>query len=177
MKKFLLALVALVALSAASEAAYLDTIVADPTHPKVSASLLYTPKLEFDGGVSDVALVFHQADPHDSLWPQKWIESGVPALSWTLLECGVGGNTQSAFGECGSSVDVAPTLLSPLTAQLRKAGGRYALAADLIVSPDGNGLKIGWSWKGNFVQGGGITRFDDLRFAPRLKLGYNYKFK
>lgn len=159
-----------------ARAAYLDTIVQDPTHPKMSASLLYTSKLDFDGGVTDVALVYHKADPKDSLWPQKLIDAGVPALSWTLLESGVGGNRQTAFLDFGPSVDVAPTLLSPLTNALSKAGGTYAKAALLIVSPDGNGVKLGFGWKGNVIQNGGLTRFDDLRFAPRFKVGYNYQF-
>ena len=174
--KSLIAALLLAAAAIPARASYLDTIVSDYKHPKLSASMLYTPKLDFDGGVTDVALIYHKADPKDSLWPQKLIDAGVPALSWTLLESGVGGNRQTAFLDFGASVDVAPTLLSPLTNALAKAGGKAAVIGALIVSPDGNGVKIGISWKGNVVTNYGLTRFDELRFSPRFKIGYNYQF-
>lgn len=155
---------------------YLEAIVSDPSHPKMSASLQYTSKLDFDGGVTDVALVYHRADPHDSLWPQKWIDAGVPAISWTLLECGAGGNTKTAFGECGASVDLAQTLLSPLSSALKTAGGKYAAFGSLLVSPNGGGVKLGVGWKSNLIENGGFARFDDMRFPPRYKFGYTYLF-
>ena len=155
-------------------AAYLDTIVANPAHPYLSASMLYTSKLVLDGGVTDVALVWHVADPKDSLWPQKWIDAGVPALSWTLLECGAGGNTSSGFAECGASLDAAPTILGPLVSALNKAGGKYATVASLIANPNGNGVKLGVSWKANLLENGGVPQFDKIRAPVRYKVGYNY---
>lgn len=174
MKSLIAAL--LIAVSVPAKAANLDTIVTDYAHPKLSASLLYTPSGVFDGGVTDVALVYHKADKNDSLWPQKLMEAGIPALSWTLLECGAGGNSSSAFAECGASVDIAPTLLSPITGALSRAGGNYAVIGKLLVSPDGNGLKLGISWKGNLITNGSVTPFDRIAFSPRLKIGYNYQF-
>lgn len=166
----------LVALTIPANASYIDTIVSDPFHPKMSLSLMYTSKMESDGGVTDVALAFHKADPKDSLWPQKLIDAGVPALTWTLLECGVGGNRDSAFAECGASIDAAQTMLGPIASALKNAGGYYAVFGNMLVSSDGGGVKIGMGWKSNIIQRGGFEQLDHLRFPPRYKLGYMYQF-
>lgn len=174
MRKILAAL--LLSLPAIAKAAYLETIFKDPAHPYVSASVLYTPRFDFDGGMTDVAIVYHKADVNDSLWPKSWINAGVPALSWQLIELGIGGDRHTAFGSAGSSVDLAATLLGPLASVLKAQGGTYATASNLLVSPDGSGLKIGYGGKTVFLQNGGLVDFKDLRVVGRWKLGYVYRF-
>lgn len=155
---------------------YFNTIVKDPTHPKMSAELLYTPKIEFDGGVTDVALVYHKGDPTDTLWPQPLLDIGAPPFSWTLFEMGAGGNRDTGFIHTGASINVAPTLLGPLTEGLKSAGGTYAKIGTLLVAPDGGGVKLGIGWKTNIVRNGGFERFDHLSMPPRYGIGYTYQF-
>lgn len=155
---------------------YFETILKDPKHPKVSASVLYTSQLEFDGGVTDIALVYHKADRDDTLWPQKLLDLGMPPLSWTLLELGVGGNRQSAFARGGIAVDVAPSLLSPLKDALHSVGGLAGRFGSLLVAENGNGVKMSVGWKTNILQNGAVQRLNDLRFPPRYGLGYTYVF-
>lgn len=175
MKKMILAaLVCLGGLDA--RAAYFNTIVSDPAHPKISAKLLYTSKFALDGGLSDVALVYHKADPADCLWPKKLLDLGFPPVSWTLLEAGAGGNRETAFTHLGVSVNFAPTLLGPLINALDKIGGKAEALGMLLVSPDGSGLSLGLGWKANVVQNGGVVPFDHLRFPPRYSMGYVYQF-
>lgn len=155
---------------------YFDTIIKDPAHPKMSAQLLYTPQFDFDGGVTNVALVYHKADPTDTLWPRKLLDLGMPPISWTLLEVGLGGNRQTAFVHGGLAVDVAPTLLGPLTNALKAAGGTAAKIGSLIVAPNGSGVKLSVGWKTNVIQNGGLVRLHDLRLPPRYGFGYSYQF-
>lgn len=168
--------VLLLTLSVKSKAAYIETIFNDPKHPYLSASALYTPKFEFDGAQTSVAIAYHRADPKDSLWPQKWIDAGVPALSWQLLELGAGGDTHSGFVSAGASVDLGPTLLGPLAGLLGSAGGSYATAGKLLVSPDGSGLKLGYGAKSVLIQNGGLVDWKDIRIVGRYEVGYVYKF-
>lgn len=155
---------------------YFDTIVRDPKHPKVSASILYTSKADFDGGETSIALVYHKGDPTDTLWPQKLLDLGMPPLSWSLLELGFGGNRDSAFIRPGFAVDVAPTLLGPLKDALHAVGGVAGRFGSLLVAEDGTGVKLSVGWKTNLIQNGGIQRFDDLRLPPRYGIGYTKVF-
>lgn len=174
MKLLLAALIFACALPA--RAAYLKTFFQDPAHPKVSGSMLLTSRGDFDGGESDLALIFHKADPAETLMPQALLDLGIKPVSWTLLEGGAGGNTHTGFLSAGPGVYVAPTLLGPLTQALEAAGGNYAVLGHLLVSPDGSGLRLGVHWKANVINNGGLTRFNDLRFPPRYVFGYGYQF-
>ena len=156
--------------------AYICSLFQDPRSLYLSAAALYTPKFDFDGALTDIATVYHKADPHDTLWPQSWINAGVPALSWQLLELGLGGDRKTAFVAAGASVDLAPTLLGPLARVLDNAGGNNAVASKLIVDPDGSGLKIGYGGKMLVIENGGLLDWKDLRIVGRWKLGYVYKF-
>jgi hypothetical protein len=154
---------------------FLRTIVSDPTHPKLSARLLFTSKFVADGGVTDVALVYHK---HDGLepWPAVLENAGIVCPSFTLLEVGAGGNAASAFVDAGLSVNIAPTLLTPLTSALKTAGGTAAVVGNLLVAPDGSGLSLGFGWKSNVIDNRALVRFDDLRFPPRYSVGYTWQF-
>lgn len=176
MKHFLLAVALICFGSNAYAGPYFDTFFRDPSHPKISAQILYTSRFDFDGGVSDVALVYHKADPGDSLWPKTFLAAGIPPLSWTLLEVGGGGNTQTGFVHFGTSINVAPTVLGPAIAALHNAGGKAAAFGNLLVSPDGSGLKLSLGWKADVVENGGFRRFNELRFPPRYGIGYVYQF-
>lgn len=155
---------------------YFSTLLQDPMHPKVSASFLYTPSFVPDGGVTNVALVYHKADPDNTLWPQSFLDAGFKPLSWTLLEVGIGGNRETAFFHGGLSVNIGPTLLGPLTQKLAEAGGKYATFGSFLVSPDGSGVKIGLGWKTNIIRNGGLANIKDMRFPPRYSFGYVYVF-
>lgn len=166
----------LFAAKSAKAAPYFDNLARDPQHPKVSASALYTPRMQPDGAVSNVALVWHKADPADCLWPAALLNAGFPPISWTLLEVGGGGNTRSGFADFGAGVNVAPTLLGPLTAAMNRAGGNWKAAGSLISNPNGSGLKVGVDWKSSVVSNGGLLRFNQMRLNDRLSFGYAYQF-
>jgi len=172
-----LLLVSLLAIaSSASARPYFDTVFKDPKHPKISASVLYTADGKFDGGMTNVAVVYHKADPDNSLLPRKIRDLGVEPISWTLLELGGGGNQENAFGAGGTSIDVAPALLGPIKKVLERAGGRAAKFAPLLVSSNGSGVKLGISWKADIIKHGRFQRFNDLSFPPRYTVGYTYQF-
>lgn len=175
MKHWLIA-VSLICFGSQAHAAYFDTLFRDPTHPKIAVSSLFTPKFVFDGAESDVALVFHKADPNETIIPQRLLDAGVKPVSWTLLEAGAGGDRHTGFASVGPGIYVAGTLLGPLTALLEYAGGTYATVGKLLVSPDGGGLRLGIHWKANAVENGALVPFNHLRFAPRYVLGYSYQF-
>lgn len=156
---------------------YFETILKDPAHPKVGVGVLYTPSFEFDGGVTDVALIFHRADPTDTLWPQQLLDLGFPPISWTLLEVGGGGNRETAFIHAGASVNLAPTVLGPLVKGLERAGGVPAKIGQLLVLPDGSGgVRFGVGWKVNAVRNGGVAPLNEWRAPPRYGVGYVYQF-
>lgn len=155
---------------------YFHTLLREYKTPKMSASVLYTSKFVFDGGVTDVALIYHKADPTDTLWPDSLLKLGMPPLSWTLLEVGAGGNRETGFVHAGASINVAPTLLGPITGALKAAGGTAATIGTLLVAPNGSGLKISLGWKTDLIQDGQIVRLNALRFPPRFGLGYTYAF-
>lgn len=177
MKKTLLAALLLAGPAARAAAdPYFRTILQDPTHPKISASALYTSRGEFDGGVTDVALVYHKASAEDTLWPRQLLELGAPPISWTLVEVGAGGNRQTAYVRGGLAVDVAPTLLGPLTQALERAGGLAAKFGNLIASHDGSGVKLSLGWKTTVVRNGGVPPLNEWSFPPRYGIGYCVAF-
>lgn len=155
---------------------YFETILKDPAHPRIGAGVLYTPAFEFDGAVTDVALVFHRANPDDTLWPKQLLDIGFPPISWTLLELGGGGNRESGFVHGGASVNLAPTVLGPLTKALEHAGGRYAAIGRLLEAPNGSGIRFGVGWKANVIRDGGIAPLNTMTLPPRYSVGYLFQF-
>ena len=155
---------------------YFQTLLKDPTHPKISVSAIYTPALVFDGMITDVAVVYHKADRNNTLWPQKALDMGLEPLSWTLLEIGFGGNSDSGFVSAGISVNAAPTLLGPLVKALSSIGGKAAAFGALIIDKDGNGVKLSLRWKADLIKTGGLTNLNDLSFPPRYGFGYTFAF-
>ncbi len=176
MKSLIAAVALLLAAAPAKASPYFDTVFRDPAHPKISAALLYTPRFDFDGGVSDVAVIYHKGDPANTVWPKALLDMGIPPVSWSLLELGAGGNRQTGFVHFGTSVNVAPTLLGPLASGLKGLGGKAAVAGNLLVAPNGGGVKLSLGWKANAVEDGAIVRFNRLRFPPRYGVGYTYQF-
>lgn len=175
MKKFLAALLIFVPTLSFAQP-YFNTLYSDPLHPKISATALFTSKADFDGTVGDVALVYHKANPEDSLWPRALLNAGFPPISWTLWEIGAGGDGHSSFVHTGASLDIAPTLLGPLVGLLHRAGDTASRFGDILANEDGSGLRIGLGWKGNVIENGDVLRFNRWRFAPRYGVGYSYVF-
>lgn len=176
-----LALTAAVLLSLASSTPafagpYFNTVLKDPLHIPVSMQVLFTPQFGVDGGVTDAAMVWHKGSPDDSMWPQTLLNLGFPPVSWTLLELGAGGNTEDAFVHAGAGLNVAPTVLGPLTQALSAAGGTYAAFGKLLVAPDGTGLSLSAGWKANVIKNGVIPPLDQLTFPPRFGVGYIWVF-
>ena len=160
-----------------AKAAYFETIFSDPLHPRISATLLYTPQFKPDGGVANVAIIHHRASSQDTIIPKMLLNLGMQPVSWTLLELGGGGNREKGFGTIGTSVDLAPTLLGPLASWLLKVGGKGAAVSQLLVSPDGTGgVKLSIAWKADALEHGTIMPLNHWRFPPRYGVGYCYQF-
>ena len=155
---------------------YITGIWHNPAHPLQSVSFMYTSQMAFDGMKTDVMIAGHKADPKDTLWPQKALDLGLPPLSYSLLDLGFGGNSHTAFVTLGPSVEVAHTLLGPLTIAMNKAGGNWATASKIISAPDGSGVRIGLAWKATVLDNSGVPRLDQIRFPPRYTFGYAYQW-
>lgn len=177
MRKLIAAFLLIAAIAQPAPARYFDTILSDPLHPALSATVLYTSRAKIDGGEMTAAAVYHKGDPNETWLPKFALDLGVQPISWTLAEFGAGGNTKSGFVTGGSSVNVAPAVLGPAATALRNRGGNYAVAADLLVAKDGSGVKLGFGWKATVIDNGGFLRFNQIRFPPRYSVGYCYKFK
>jgi hypothetical protein len=174
-----LAILALVVVSAVpSHAAYFEFIWQDPAHPQISGGSLFTPKMEYDGIGTDVAMMFHAADPNDTIIPQKLQDLGIKPISWCALCVGGGGNSKTGFATISASINVAPTLLGPVAKAVRQSKSPAAqIAADLIASGDGqSGLKIGVAWKSDVIVNGTVQPFDKWHFSPRFVFGETWRF-
>ena len=174
MKKMMLSLMLM--FPAVSRAAYFQPIWTTPSHPLTAVTFMYTSKGMFDGAVADFAVAPHKGDVNDSILPRRWLDAGLQPISWSLLDLGVGGNTQSAFLKVGPSIDLTQNLLGPISALLIKAGGNYATFGKLMTSPTGNGLKLGVAWKVNVWNNGGVPKFDQLSAPIRYCFGANYQW-
>lgn len=169
-----LLVVAFLALAGSANAAYLQNILQDPKHPQISANGLFTMKGAGDGGSLSAAVIFHKADPNDTIIPQRLLDLGVKPVSWAPLAIGGGGNRDHAFGTIGASANFAPTLLGPL-AQALDASGKSFLSK-LLVSPDDSGLNLGLCWKADAVRDGTILPLNRWAFAPRFTVGGVWRF-
>lgn len=175
MKKLLIALM-LGPLTPAIAAPYFQTVVSNPFHPFTSLTAIFTSKAVFDGALAEVAAVYHKGDKNETLLPQFLLDAGIQPVSWALLELGAGGNKETGFVNAGLGVNLAPSLLGPVTQLLERAGGNYAAFGKYVVSPDGNGVKLSLSWKLNVISEGGFTPLTDYRAPPRYGVGYGWQF-
>jgi hypothetical protein len=166
----------IVFLSFSAKAAYFDGIWDNPTHPITSLTAFYSPSLSFDGMATSAAIIYHRADIADSILPKSWLAAGVQPVAWSLLDFTAGGDSHSAFISIGPSVNLAQSLLGPVSASMQRAGGNCAMIGKLLVSPDGAGLRLAIDWKGYVLQNGEITRLNQMRFPPRYGIGYTYPF-
>lgn len=177
MRGLLLAAMSALVLATPSQAAYFQWIGGDPSHPKTAVDTLFTPRtFQFDGAETNVAVVFHAPDPNESIIPTRLLLAGVKPVGWTLLELGAGGNSSQGFGTVGTSVELGQTALGPLTTALEDLGGGYKSFAQLLIAPNGDGLKLGIKWKANVLANGGVQPFDKWRFPPRYTIGYQYSW-
>ncbi len=154
--KYLALLLALAAPVQAFDGPYFTAIWENPKHPLTSAGSLLTAKGGYDGVSTKVALVWHKADPDDSLIPAALQNIGVKSFGWTLLDCGAGYGNGTGKLDCGTGINFAPTLLGPIAAPLKASTSKLAQAIGAIVGglPDGSGLNVGPTWAATPVQHG-----------------------
>ena len=180
--KYALLLLVLAAPSHAFDGPYFKGIWENGNYktPYVSAGTNLTMKGNTDGQTVQTTLIWHPADPKNSLIPQSLQNVGVKSFSWSLLNCGGNFNFSSGSGSlvCGSSVNVAPTLLGPAAQLLEASSNAAASAVGTFIADDtnGNGLAIGYTWNMHPVNGGTIEPFD--RWGTHLDafIGVGYTF-
>jgi len=131
-------------------------------HPVVSAGANITMKGAYDGVTTQTAIIWHRGDVNNTLLPDALLNVGVKPVSWTLLSCGAGYGKGTGMLTCGSSVNVAPTLLGPLAQILKATSNPAAIAAGTFIAgtPSGTGLALGYTWHMEPVQGGTVMPFD-----------------
>ena len=173
-------LAALAAPSYAFDGAYFKGIWENQNYksPIVSEGTLLTMKGAYDGETGQVAIAWHQADPNDTLIPQSLQNIGIKPFSWTLLNCGGGYGNGTGLLTCGSSINVAPTLLGPIAQPLKASSNALAHAAGVFIAgtPSGTGLALGYVWNMIPVQNATIMPLD--RWGSHLDafLGASYAF-
>ena len=147
-------------------------------HPLVSATTLLTTKGAYDGESTQVALVWHKADPLNSLIPQALQNVGVAPFSWALLSCGAGYGNGTAKLTCGSAVNFAPTLLGPVAQLLGQSSNALAQAASVAIkgTPDGTGLSLGYVWSAAPVADGAVQPLNHWGSHLDASLGLNFAF-
>ena len=147
-------------------------------HPVVSEGTLLTMKGAYDGETTQVAIAWHAASASDTLIPQALQNVGFKPFSWTLLNCGGGYGNGNGLITCGSSINVAPTLLGPIAQPLKMSSNPIAQAVGIFIAntPSGSGLALGYVWNMTPVQNATIMPFD--RWGSHLDafLGASYVF-
>ena len=170
----------LFALAAPSSAAYFQEYFQDNAHlahPQVSAGADWTMKGNPDGGVTKIALVYHAADPNDSIIPKAW-QNVIPPDSWCALCAGFQvGNHQTYSLKFGPSVNLEPQVLGWAVPLLQQSSNPVAnAAANLIGGSPKGGLAFGVDWGAKVVQGGTIEPFNKWGFSPDFYAGALYRF-
>lgn len=149
-------------------------------HAATSLNTLVTPKGAFDGMALQTALVWHKGDPANTLIPERLQALGVKPFSWTLLACGgSAGNGEAAF-VCGSSVNVAPTLLGPLADLLKGTSSGIAQAVGDFIAKDPNasgaGLNLGYAWSAKPIVNGAMQPLNHWGSKLDAAMGLAYVF-
>ncbi len=185
MKKTLLLIATLIALAASRAAAfdgpYFQGIWENGNyaHPLASAGELMTTKGAYDGVATKIALVWHPADPLNSIIPLSFQRAGIKPFSWTLLDCGAGYGNGTGKLDCGAGVNFAPTLLGPLAQPLEASSSPAAQLAGQIISadlPNGSGLNIGPTWAATPIQNGTIMPLNHWGSHLDFFFGASYAF-
>jgi hypothetical protein len=170
MKKLLLAALAAAALAVPSRAAYIGTIFQNPGDLHLSAGATFNSRFTFNGGNTQVALAYHDADPKDSLLPQRLLDLGVEPISYAL-SAGLGGTTGNFVVPFGLSANLTPTLLGPGLKALQSSGNKTAQGIASIISSPAGGVAFGPNWTARGMRDGTILPFNQWRFPPGWFVG------
>lgn len=174
MKKLLIAL--LLGVTVPSHAQYFQTYFQNLAHPQMNAGVDYTMKGSYDGAVTKVALVYHSANPNDSIIPKSW-QNVIPPDSWCLLCAGISGNAGNYDLKFGPSVNLEPQVLGWAIPLLKQANNPTAtVVANLLGATPNGGLAFGIDWSAAGVQNGHVQPFDKWGYKPDLYTGILYKF-
>ncbi len=178
MKKLLM-LAALMAVANFAGAAYFTTIFQDQNYknPQISAGATFNSRFQLNGGNSQVALVYHGADIHDTLLPQFLLDAGVQPISWSLLNAGAGVSNGSLSLPFGPSVNLVGTVLGPLLQFAKSSSSKVAQgAASMVQSPSG-GITAGPVWTlSHLYANGTVFPVDSWTAPPGWFIGGLWKF-
>ncbi len=123
---------------------------------------------------TNVAVVYHEADPNNTLIPES-LQAYVPPESWTLLNVGYGGG----IAGLGSSVNLAATAQGYLSRGLLASSNLKAQVIGAAVKPSTSGLSInaGPQLFATIIRSSVILPFNQWKGIPGWFIGAAYTKK
>lgn len=173
-RSVIVSLILFALIAAPARAGYLKTILQNPAHPHMSAGLSFNSKLDLDGGGTALALVYHDANPDDSLIPQALLDLGVRPISWAI-QAGVGGDRQNFTVPFGVSANLTPTVLGPAIDAMRRSDSPMARNLAKVLDSPAGGVAFGPQWTAKPVRDGVILPINVWRFPPGYFVGGLWK--
>lgn len=123
---------------------------------------------------TSVALVYHDADPFNTLVPEN-LQKYIPPEAWTLLSLGYGGGLAGV----GASVNLAATAQGYVSQWLLASGSTRLEALGAAVKPGASSLSVnaGPEWFSTVVRDSTILPFDQWKGRPGWFIGGAYTKK
>jgi len=144
------------------------------THPQTSLGAVFDSKGNLiSGAFTNVAIVYHSADPDNSLIPTQ-LQSYLPPESWTLLNFGYGGS----IAGFGASINLAATVQGYASEAFSASANPSLQAFGGLIKPGTSPVSInaGPEWFSAVVRNSTLLPFDQWKGVPGWFVGGAYKF-
>ena len=156
-------------------APYLDSIFQNPTHPQVSVGATFSSQFSANGAATMLAVIYHAADPNNSLIPKSVQALGMQPVSWAV-NVGVGGNAGNYFIPVGVSVNLTPTVLGPALKLMNNSGNKTLQGVSSLISSSNGGVAFGPQWTAYPLVNGDMLPLNHWRFPPGWYCGATFRF-
>lgn len=158
-----------------THAKYFQNIIQDPTHPQLSLGETFTPRFKPNGLCTEAAVVYHVADPNETLIPKALLDLGVKPESWAF-NIGVGGDHGTFFVPMGLSINLTPSVLGPVLSPMKaSSNSTLNFIANVVDSPSG-GVAFGPAWTAYPIVDGTVLPLNRWRFPPGWFVGGLWRF-
>lgn len=126
------------------------------------------------GAFTNVAVVYHEADPADTIIPAA-LQPYIPPESWTLLSFGYG----AGLAGLGANVNLATTAQGYASRALLASSKDNLQALGAALKPSGTGLAInaGPEWFATVVRNSTLLPLDQWKGRPGWFVGGSYTKK
>lgn len=159
----------------ASAGKYIKTLLDDPLHPPLSAGVTFDARMKLNGGATMAAVVYHPADPENSLVPQRLLDLGVRPIGWAV-NLGLGGTPEEFVVPFGASANLTPTVLGPGLDLMKKSSSAVLKTVATAIDGPSGGIAFGPQWTTKLMRGGVILPLNEWRFPPGWFVGGLWKF-